>query len=209
MNCLRCGAEFTPNTRSTPQVYCAEYCRKKEEKRRAKLRSAPVRAEKYAAWLAIEEPKWAVARAAKAALREARLSARKPKVERIRRRLTLPERLEAHSVPEPNSGCRIWLGKLSRTGYAMIWHCGGHRIAPRIAYEVWVGPIPEGMMICHHCDNRACIEPRHLYAGTHRTNMADMDRRGRRQLPYSKKPRPPKKDPPSAWGRKRYAGMGI
>ena len=208
--CPRCGAKFTPNTRSTPQIYCTEYCRKKEEKRRGRERAAPARAARYAAWLAEQQPKWEAIRAGKIATKEARRAARPlPKEKPKSRRLTLEARLEAHSVPEPNSGCRIWLGKLSGKGYAMIWHGGKHRIAPRLAYEVHVGPIPEGKMICHHCDNRACIEPGHLYAGTHQTNMADMDRRGRRSKPYSKTPRPPKKEPPSAYGRKRYAGMGI
>ena len=210
MDCLRCGVSFTPNNRSTPQRYCTEKCRKAEEKRRAKVRGAPLRAERHAAWLAEQIPKWEAVRAEKAAAREARMLARKSRVvRRWRKRRTLEERLVAHSVPEPNSGCLLWLGKLSNKGYAMIWREGAHRIAPRIAYEVWVGPIPDGKMICHHCDTRACIEPRHLYAGDQQTNMADMDRRGRRKPPYSKTPRPAKKEAPSAYGRKRYAGMGI
>jgi hypothetical protein len=52
-------------------------------------------------------------------------------------------------------------------------------IASRYAWIVLHGPIPSGMMICHHCDNGCCINPRHLYLGTHKDNMRDMALRRR------------------------------
>jgi hypothetical protein len=206
LTCPRCGKQFTGRA---GKIYCTDYCRKKVEKARWRARGAAARSARHAAWLAEQVPKWEALRAAKAAIKEAKRAARPPpeaKRER-KRRLTISERLEALSVCDPETGCRVWSGRLSRKGYAMIWVGGKHRIGPRVAYEAWVGPIPEGMMVCHHCDNPACIEPGHLYAGTARTNYDDMVARGRRQAPYSKKDRPPKKPKPFVW--KRYMAMNI
>jgi hypothetical protein len=49
----------------------------------------------------------------------------------------------------------------------------------RVAYRAWVGPIPEGLHICHHCDNRICIRPTHLFAATAKANHLDKSVKGR------------------------------
>lgn len=77
---------------------------------------------------------------------------------------TIEERLLRRSHLLPN-GCRVWVGFL-RNGYGLVrrpnW--GKIQAVHRVAYETWVGPIPEGLTIDHLCRNRACIEPTHLEA---------------------------------------------
>lgn len=67
---------------------------------------------------------------------------------------------------------------------------GKMRGVHRIAYELLVGPIPDGMYVCHHCDNRACWRPDHLFVGTPKDNMQDAHRKGRLKVPRRKPSKP-------------------
>lgn len=76
--------------------------------------------------------------------------------------------LEAQAIPEPNSGCLLWLGRLSDQGYSRT---SAGNAAHRLAYEKTIGPIPDGHESDHLCRVRCCIEPRHLEPVTHLENL--------------------------------------
>jgi hypothetical protein len=84
----------------------------------------------------------------------------------------------------PTDGCWEWAGPKGRWGYGVINHAYGrdkHARAHRVCWELYFGPIPEGMCICHACDNKICVNPEHLFLGTSRDNTHDMLRKGRRR----------------------------
>lgn len=76
--------------------------------------------------------------------------------------------IERSSMPEPNTGCWLWLGTLDNKGYGRI---GRGSLAHRVAYELVVGPIPEGLELDHLCRTPACCNPAHLDPVTHAENM--------------------------------------
>ncbi len=72
--------------------------------------------------------------------------------------------------------CWLWSAAKYRNGYGAFSFCGGNIKAHRFSYELFVGPIEMGKLILHRreCGNRNCVNPNHLYMGTHRDNMRDM-----------------------------------
>lgn len=91
-------------------------------------------------------------------------------IERIARRRTI--------TPQ---GCWVTDYDLGHT-YPQLKVAGAKRMIHRLAYEALVGPIPEGMLVCHRCDNPRCHNPEHLFLGDHTANLQDMIRKGRQRL---------------------------
>lgn len=98
-----------------------------------------------------------------------------------RSKLSPIQAFEIRSMPEPNSGCHIWLGpqmKL-RNGYGNFICEGVQKRAHRAAWEFYRGPIPAGLHVLHRCDTPLCVNPNHLFLGTQQDNMKDKRRKGR------------------------------
>jgi hypothetical protein len=90
------------------------------------------------------------------------------------------ERFEASYIPEPMSGCWLWLGtERGSNKYGVIKIDGKAIPAHRYSYQRFVGEIPVGMFVCHRCDNPSCVNPYHLFLGTHQDNTDDKVRKNR------------------------------
>jgi hypothetical protein len=80
-------------------------------------------------------------------------------------------------APDPNSGCWIWLGQITKNGYGKI-ECERKEISThRLSHFLTTGENPE--VVAHKCDNPSCINPNHLFSATHKINVADKVRKNR------------------------------
>lgn len=82
------------------------------------------------------------------------------------------ERKLAHYARASAGGCLLWIGVLNRGGYGRLLWQGRNHSAHRLAYEMAIGPIPEGMKVLHRCNVPACINPDHLLLGTNADKVA-------------------------------------
>lgn len=83
------------------------------------------------------------------------------------------------SRAKAGGGCWNWRGAKNGYGYGYV-NVDGRKVgAHRIAWIFTHGSIPEGMFVCHSCDNPKCVNPSHLWLGTHVQNMADRNSKGR------------------------------
>lgn len=86
---------------------------------------------------------------------------------------------------DKSGNCWLWTGSRTQAGYGRF-QTGGkggpYHLAHRFSCELVHGPIPEGAVVMHTCDNPSCVNPAHLALGTHKDNTADMIAKGRRRV---------------------------
>lgn len=78
--------------------------------------------------------------------------------------------------------CWLWTAGTNGVGYGMISRGAaseGRMLAHRLSYELHVGEIPDGLLVLHACDNQTCVNPDHLFLGTHLDNALDKTKKGR------------------------------
>ena len=80
---------------------------------------------------------------------------------------------------DKSGDCWLWMGLRFRSGYGMISVEGRSAVTHRVAWSLANGPIANGMFVLHSCDVRHCVNPAHLFLGTHADNMRDMTNKGR------------------------------
>jgi len=92
----------------------------------------------------------------------------------------ITERFIEKTIPEPNSGCWLWVCGTNNTGYGAFSLCLPEfktSIAHRAAYYIFNGPYDKKLKVLHKCDTPKCVNPSHLFLGTLKDNAADMVRK--------------------------------
>lgn len=96
-------------------------------------------------------------------------------VQSMRRRKGVDaDRIQALCVPEPNTGCWLWIGRMGPNGYGEIRVDGKMKRAHRVSRTVFGGEFDHNLHVLHKCDVKICVNPDHLRLGTHDDNMRDL-----------------------------------
>ncbi len=96
---------------------------------------------------------------------------------------TIEQRFNKKYLINEDTDCWEWQNATNNIGYGMFrWKTGKMRTAHRASYELHIGPIPDGLVVCHKCDNPKCVNPEHLWVGTMKDNHDDMVSKGRHHI---------------------------
>lgn len=87
------------------------------------------------------------------------------------------------NIKKNTNCCWEWTGALEKFGYAQLSFKGRIIKAHRLSYIAFIGEIPKGLLICHKCDNPSCVNPDHLFLGSHKDNYDDMVNKNRDNFP--------------------------
>lgn len=109
---------------------------------------------------------------------EAKRLGRLPETRTNTQNMSVGDKLAFYGWTVTDSGCWEWDGNRFSNGYGQLYVGGRKRLTHRLAYETWIGPIPDGLVIRHKCDNKPCMNPGHLETGTDSDNKRDMIERG-------------------------------
>ena len=108
-------------------------------------------------------------------------------------------------VEKVASGCWLWGGTAESGDYGSWSVDGKSTAAHRASYELFVGPIPEGLDVCHSCDVPACVNPGHLFLGTHQDNMDD----GKAKARFARGGRHGRITHPEEWGDSKLTADAV
>lgn len=95
--------------------------------------------------------------------------------------------MKVDKSPRPD-GCWIWTGARIEYGYGVIWVNGKNVRSTKFSLSLVGVVVPDGLFVCHRCDNPPCVNPTHLFVGTHADNMADKVAKGRQSRTGPRKP---------------------